>query len=175
MKCHTFICGTSKSLDEKGYYIKEQDKFWGSIKESGLTDSQLSPFDYKQFEKLGFKFTDLINAEEHIISQDKFITPDHVKSGLENFNKLLNRHQPKRILFHGKKAADWFLRDQIGLKIHSVKNYTITKDLAYGRQHFKFTDISVYILPSTSGSANKYWNKRQWTDAWQDCKKDTKE
>ncbi len=173
MKYHTFICGTSKSRNEKGYYIKEQDKFWGSIKEAGLTNTQFSPYEYKRFEKMGFKFTDIVDAEEYIISQDRLINTKHVQTGLDSFNKLLKRYKPKRILFNGKKAAEWFLRDQIGLKTLSTKNY-ITRELEYGRQHFEFTDIVVFILPSTSGAASKYWKKEPWIEAWKDCKKDIK-
>lgn len=164
MKTHTVICGTSKSRNENGYYIKERKKFWGTIYKAGITNELISPYDYKKFEKLGFQFKEIVPL---IITQDKYIDFDNYKllEYVKKFSHSLEEIKPKRVFFHGKKAAHWFI--QFRLKGKVTKNsYSMTTNRKYGLQTDLNMDFDIYILPSTSGQAAKYWNQNIWEEAW---------
>ena len=167
-KTHTIICGTSKSQDNDGYYIKEKDKFWGLIHKYKVTESLIDPFDYKKFEDLGFKFLELIT---NIVSQDKKIfekySIDEIQSYIEIFVEKVDSIKPKRIFFHGKKSADWFLQYIKYGKIRK-KGYLMTRSREYGKQSDLNLGYDIYILPSTSGAASKYWQPKYWEQAWKD-------
>ncbi|MFH2030305.1 MAG: hypothetical protein ABIJ40_06705 [Bacteroidota bacterium] len=181
---HTIICGTSKSLNENGYYIKEKEKFWGLIYKCNVTKYIIDPYDYKQFEDLGFKFLEIISSIE---SQDKKIfekySIDEIQNSIKGFVEKVETIKPKRIFFHGKKSAEWFLqyienekirkkgypmtKDRENGKIRK-KGYLMTRSREYGKQSDLNLGYDIYILPSTSGAASKYWQSKYWEQAWKD-------
>ncbi len=57
------------------------------------------------------------------------------------------RFQPVLFCFNGKKAANVFFE---------------TKDIDYGFQNSKIGKTTFYVLPSTSGAANGYWDITYW-------------
>jgi double-stranded uracil-DNA glycosylase len=67
--------------------------------------------------------------------------------------KRLGALQPTMIAFNGKKAA-------------SIYFDCDTRDIDYGRQTRTRDGASlnsiVFVLPSTSGSAKKYWDPQYW-------------
>ncbi|MBU1632968.1 hypothetical protein KJ762_00465 [bacterium] len=167
---HTIICGTSKSLNENGYYIKEKEKFWGLIYKCNVTKYIIDPYDYNQFEDLGFKFLEIISSIE---SQDRKIfekySIDEIQNSIKGFVEKVKTIKPKRIFFHGKKSAEWFLQYRENGKIRK-KGYPMTKDREYGKQSDLNLEYGydIYILPSTSGAASKYWQPKYWEQAWKD-------
>jgi len=172
---HTIICGTSKSRSEDGYYIKEKDKFWGLIHAAGVTSRQLMPGEYREFQQYGFCIFELVST---IIPQDKLIPlNDKQKNEILNTPKEIASRNPNRVFFNGKKAAEWYLQALVRGNIRK-KGYPLTKNLNYGKQtdlNQKFNldlKYDIFILPNTSGSASRYWNREKWLEAWKECLED---
>jgi TDG/mug DNA glycosylase family protein len=62
---------------------------------------------------------------------------------------------PYALAFNGKKAAQVFLQQPCD----------------YGRQQRSFGATRIYVLPSTSGAANGYWDRAPWDRLAHDLKK----
>ncbi|MDY7081478.1 MAG: hypothetical protein SXQ77_03510 [Halobacteria archaeon] len=109
MKHHTFVCGASKSKEEDAYYIYHNDRFWGTLHEAGITDTQIEPEDYRRLGKeYGIYLTEVVNPNKHRVSQDSEIEPDQVVTGINSLIGKIEEHNPNRIAFVGKNAATWF-------------------------------------------------------------------
>ncbi len=60
--------------------------------------------------------------------------------------------QPKALAFNGKKAAAIFY------------GKPTTRQVDYGQQPEPVGCTAVFVLPSTSGSASRYWDAQHWRD-----------
>ena len=58
---------------------------------------------------------------------------------------------PKVLAFNGKRAAKVFFRE--------ILNATPG---AYGLQEQTLGETALFVLPSTSGAANRWWNETPW-------------
>ncbi len=168
MNHHTIVCGTSKSKEEDCYYIKEKEKFWGSLHKARITEDKIVPCDYRELgKKYGIYLTEIV---DEIVSQDQYIKVEQVKEGLEKLLPFIEREKPKRILFHGKRAAAWFWQWTNKNKKITKSTGHITKKFDYGFQlNWTYNNTKIYILPSTSGAAGRWWDEDKWIEAWQDC------
>lgn len=69
---------------------------------------------------------------------------------IKSFQTKINKYRPKILAFNGKKPAKIFLGN---------------KDLVFGLyKEKKIDDANIFILPSTSGAANKSWVIRYWEE-----------
>ncbi len=188
MKHHTIVCGTSKSKEIDAYYIGDQleEKFWGSLYEADITENDIGPRDYRELgKKYGIYLTEIVDRDKYIIKSDKKIELYHLKDGFPKLFETIENEKPKRILFNGKRAADWFWQ---WTKFNEIKilseDYAIMKkcyDMNYGlqRQHDWNFDAEIYVLPNnTSGSASHHWKRNRgeerWIKAWKACSQDCK-
>ena len=57
--------------------------------------------------------------------------------------------RPKIVCFNGKNAAKAFLN---------------TNNVDYGYQNEKINTTEIFIAPSTSGAANRFWDKKKWKE-----------
>jgi len=64
--------------------------------------------------------------------------------------------EPKYIAFNGKKSASFFL----GYR-------GVTSLVDFGLQDKRIGTSQIYILPSTSGSARRYWDESYWIDLYE--------
>jgi TDG/mug DNA glycosylase family protein len=109
-----------------------------------LTDARLSPSDYRKLLDFGLGLTDIAkraSGADSVLSSDDFDVP--------TFRDKLAKFSPRVLAFNGKKAASVF---------HEVS----TRKLDYGLQKDAIGKIKVWVLPSTSGSACRYWDQAQW-------------
>ena len=171
MEMHTIICGTSKSKDVDEYYVKERAKFWKLIHESGVTSKELQPHEYREFTRYGYHLMELVSD---IIPQDRLINFDETqRKNIEHSVDRIDNMNIKRVFFNGKKAACWFLQGKGERKVTKTCS-SVTRKRSYGRQVDLDLGYDVYILPSTSGTAARYWNAEIWTQAWKDTLQDIK-
>ncbi len=141
------FCGTAageKSALLRHPYACPGNKFWATIHQIGLTTAQLSPSDYRKFLDCGLGLTDIAkraSGADSALSSGDFDVP--------TLRDKLTEFSPRILAFNGKKAASVF--------------YDVpTRKLLYGRQLYAIGETCVWVLPSTSGFACRYWDIEQW-------------
>jgi TDG/mug DNA glycosylase family protein len=146
------FCGTAAgaaSAKRGAYYAGPRNKFWKIIHKIGLTDRILKPEEYPEVKNFGIGLTDVAKLTS---GADSTLRAAHFdKEGLRN---AIMRHRPRALAFNGKKAAQVFLQ----VSCH------------YGRQTQSVDATLIYVLPSTSGAANGYWNETPWFELARDLK-----
>jgi len=141
------FCGTAagkKSASLGLPYAGPGNKFWGTLHAIRLTDRRLSPADFKLLPEFKLGLTDV--AKRSSGADSELSAADFDGSRLEEH--LLN-FAPRVIAFNGKKAASAFSGKPTG-------------ELLYGRQETAIAETIVWVLPSTSGAASRYWNLELW-------------
>lgn len=135
------FCGTAPaeaSARVGHYYAGPGNRFWKTLHEIGLTgDRVLRPGDFESLPRYGIGLTDLA---KHAVGTDDRIDPlDFDVAGLEA--KIL-RYHPRILAFNGKNAARGFLG----------------RGVDYGLQPKRVGSTEIFVLPSTSAAARRYWS-----------------
>jgi double-stranded uracil-DNA glycosylase len=144
-RLYVVFCGTAagnESAIKKVYYADPRNKFWRVINMIGLTDRKLVPSEFRLLLNYKIGLTDLA---KNIIGSDKTI--DAANYDIIGFKAKIIRFAPMIIAFNGKKSGKAFF----GIKI-----------INYGIQPEKIGQSTVFILPSTSGAAGRYWDINHW-------------
>lgn len=139
------FCGTaagSVSAERKQYYAGPGNKFWSIIHKVGLTPYQLSSICYHDLLKYGLGLTDVVKGQSGNDSAINFRQSDPA-----SLTKKMLKYQPSVLAFNGKKAAQVFL---------------CRKKIEFGLQIEVIGTTHLFIAPSTSGAANRYWNQDIW-------------
>lgn len=157
-KLDVVICGAAaghNSAKVRQYYAGRGNRFWKTLKEIKLTTKILEPADYHLLLEFGIGLTDLVKKQAGNDNQIKFSKFDSA-----DLEKKILKYQPRYLCFNGKAAAKKFLG------IRRVE-YGIQKDKKIG-------ETVLFVAPSTSGSANRFWNEEIWKDLAKDIKKQLK-
>ncbi len=139
------ICGTAPSLVSKqrqAYYAHPGNIFWKTLYEVGLTPRQLTPEEYPDLLKHRIGLTDLNKTEWGADSELSRAGFD-----VQEFVEKMQRFRPRALAFSSKFAASKFFG---------------RTELQYGRQRETCDGISVFVLPSTSGRARRYFDLSHW-------------
>lgn len=145
------FCGTAKgeaSARLGCYYAGRGNKFYSTLHEVGLTPHKLEPNQCYDISGFGIGLTDLVHSEsdnDNQISKEAY--------DVDGFLKKIEEFKPKFIAFNGKRSASFVF----GLRGK-------TRVIDFGLQDDKIAGAEVYVLPSTSGLASKYWDKQYWVD-----------
>ncbi len=123
-------------------YAGPGNAFWRILHEAGFTPDELDPQTFRTMLRYGIGFT---NMAPHSIGNDDVLTtadfdPVGVRAKIEHF-------APRTLAFVGKRAAQEFFG---------------RKNLDYGQQAQHIGPTAVFVLPSTSGAARRYWDDRYW-------------
>lgn len=138
------FCGTamSKKSEVNGaYYTGPGNKFWPTLRKIGLIPGDFSPFDYRRAPEFGIgltNLTDLYAGMDHEIPRGAF-DADGLRAKILHF-------KPRCLAFNGKRAAQEVLGMIPG----------------YGLQDVRLGYTAVFVLPSTSGAANGFWDESKW-------------
>lgn len=142
------FCGSALgdvSWERKAYYANPGNRFWQTLEEVGLTPRRLAPGEYPRLVDWGIGLTDLVKTDH---GQDAHIFDGHVD--LDRARRLLRskvlRWQPRVLAFTSRAAAAQFL----GWR--SVP----------GRQEECIGRTVVWVLPSTSGLARRFFDIALW-------------
>lgn len=141
------FCGTAAgntSAHVGAYYAGRGNKFWDILFRVGLTPRRLAPSQFRDVLCYGVGLTDIVKTASG--------PDDSLPSGAFDSDGLRQRileFNPRALAFNGKQAAKEF--------------YEISW-VGYGRQHDQLGDTTIFVLPSTSGSARGYWNPQHWQD-----------
>jgi TDG/mug DNA glycosylase family protein len=142
------FCGTAvstASARECAYYAGPGNRFWETLREIGLTPRRtLEPCEFKTVVKYGIGFTDLA---KHTWGQDSGLTKGDFD--IVSLRAKIERFAPRVLAFNGKKAASVFLD---------------VKSPRYGLQHETIGDTAIFVLPSTSAAAKKFWDIGYWIE-----------
>lgn len=117
--------------------------FWPVLHEVGLTPVLLAPEEFRRLPEFGLGLTDACktrfgsDAEVGTADHD----PDRVRRSVLAFD-------PAHLAFVGKQAA----------------RIVLGRPVDYGRQPELVEDAQVWVLPSTSGLARRFWSIEPWRD-----------
>jgi TDG/mug DNA glycosylase family protein len=140
------FCGTavgSTSAHRHAYYAGPGNAFWKTLFEVGLTPTRFEPEQYENVLAVGLGLTGLakiVSGRDIVLSKSHF-DRDHPRRKILKF-------RPRIVAFVGKRAAEEFLGTAI----------------EYGLLREKIGDSMLFVLPSPSGAARRFWNIRFWRD-----------
>lgn len=141
------FCGTAPSrvsAARRAYYANPGNRFWRTLHEVGLTPRRFAPSEYPDLLALGIGLTDLNKREW---GNDDELTP--AGFDLAGFEAKMTDCAPRAIAFTSKTAASLFLGRDTGA-------------IAYGRQKTELARSALFVLPSTSGQAVRYFDIAPW-------------
>ena len=138
------VCGSAASTKSellKAYYAGPGNQFWPTLHSIGLTPCLLQPEMFRQLLKYNIGLTDLAKYSS---GRDHTLPTGSYNSTL--LSQKLNKFTPSILAFNGKAPAQTFMQ----------------KKPQYGRQQERHNDTVIFVLPSTSGAARRYWSIEPW-------------
>lgn len=140
------FCGTAvgtQSAQASAYYAGRGNRFWDVLFEIGLTPRKLDPQEFRSLPAYGIGLTDLVKVD--FGSDDTLHRTDFDVEGLR---AKIAHFAPETLAFNGKRAAKEFLG----------------RSVEYGRQPEQVETTALFVLPSTSGAARRWWNISYWQE-----------
>ncbi len=138
------FCGTAAgtaSARAKAYYAGPGNAFWRTLHETGLTPVELVPTEFERLPEHGIGLTDICKVLHG--SDLEVGTAEFDIAGLET---RIAAAEPANLAFNGKNAARGALE----------------REVEYGLQPERIGGATVWVLPSTSGAARRFWDIRPW-------------
>lgn len=138
------FCGTAAgraSAAAGAYYAHPGNFFWRTVHAVGLLPELLAPRDFRRLPEFGIGLTDL--AKHHIGNDDELPV---LAFDAEALRRKIRRHAPRLLAFTSKNAAQAALG-------HAVP---------YGPQACRWDTTALWVLPSPSGQARRFWDERPW-------------
>jgi TDG/mug DNA glycosylase family protein len=138
------FCGTaagSASARAGAYYAGPGNAFWATLHATGLTPVQLAPAEYERLPEFGIGLTDIckvLHGSDEEVGMAEFDV-----SGLQ---ARVAAAEPDNLAFNGKNAA----------------RAALERTVAYGLQEERIGGAAVWVLPSTSGAARRFWSIEPW-------------
>lgn len=138
------FCGTavgSKSAREQAYYAGVGNAFWKTLHEIGLTPTRFQPAQYREALTLGLGFTDLAKG---VSGNDDVLRRNHFNR--EGLRQKVLHYRPGIVAFTSKRAATEFLQ----------------RPVDYGLLDIRVGASRLFVLPSPSGAARRWWCVDDW-------------
>jgi TDG/mug DNA glycosylase family protein len=140
------FCGTAAgaaSARRGAYYAGPGNAFWQTLFKTGLTPYLLPPEKFPFITEFGLGLTDL--AKE-VCGADSDLCAQHFDR--EGLLAKMRRYQPGILAFTGKRAAEEF----VGRRVD------------YGALVESIGPTRLFVVPSTSGAARRYWSINPWNE-----------
>jgi double-stranded uracil-DNA glycosylase len=138
------FCGTAAgtaSARHAAYYAGPGNKFWRTLYEIRLTPLQLIPADFASVLDYGIGLTDLCK-----IRSGSDIEVGRGAFDIAGLDARVRTNMPDLLAFNGVRA---------GRETLSIVD-------GYGCQPRAFAGVETWVLPSTSGAANRWWDATWW-------------
>lgn len=145
------FCGTAAgtaSARAGAYYAGPGNAFWATLHGTGLTPVELRPEEFTRLPEFGIGLTDICKVLHG--SDAEVGTVEFDVSGLQ---ERVAAAEPAILAFNGKNAARGALE----------------RDVAYGPQPERLGGAEVWVLPSTSGRARRFWRIEPWEELAAAC------
>lgn len=126
------------------YYAGPGNLFWPTLHEIGLTPHVIEAQYYMMALEYGIGLTDLA---KHTAGADKSLRVQDFDTHALRWK--IKRAAPLAVAFNGKRAANVFYG---------------RRDLEVGRINVPLGNSAVFVLPSTSAMAKKYWDIGPWQE-----------
>jgi len=140
------FCGTAAgtaSARARAYYAGPGNAFWKTLHRTRLTPAQLAPVEFARLPEFGIGLTDICKV---LYGADEEVgTGEFDVSGLQ---ARIAAAEPANLAFNGKNAARGALE----------------RDVAFGPQEEQIGGAAVWVLPSTSGAARRFWDIGPWEE-----------
>jgi TDG/mug DNA glycosylase family protein len=149
------FCGTAAgtaSARAGAYYAGPGNAFWETLHATGLTPVRLRPSEFGRLPDFGIGLTDLCKVAH---GSDAEVGTAHFD--VDGLLAAVAAVEPERLAFNGKNAARGALE----------------RPVQYGIQPETIGRAEVWVLPSTSGAARRFWDPSHWhllADASRDSK-----
>ena len=138
------FCGSAAgrvSARRGAYYAGPGNRFWPTLAATGLTPYRLSPEAFPSLPEHGLGLTDI--AKE-VSGADGELPPG--SDDPEALRAKILRFAPEVLAFVGKRPAQAFL----------------DRAADYGLQPETLGPTRLFVLPSPSGAARRYWDESWW-------------
>jgi TDG/mug DNA glycosylase family protein len=145
------FCGTAvgkASARAGAYYAGPGNAFWETLHATGLTPVRLASSEFARLPEFGIGLTDICKVLHG--SDAEVGTVEFDVAGLET---RVGEAEPANLAFNGKNAA----RGALG------------RGVGYGLQPDRIGGAAVWVLPSTSGAARRYWAIEPWREMADRC------
>jgi TDG/mug DNA glycosylase family protein len=140
------FCGTAAgtaSARAKAYYAGPGNRFWPTLEAVGLTPVRLEPEEFGRLPEFGIGLTDICKV---LHGSDEEVGT--VEFDVDGLRERVAAAEPAYLAFNGKNSARGALE----------------RDVAYGLQEEQIGGAAVWVLPSTSGAARRYWDVGPWQE-----------
>lgn len=140
------ICGTAAGTvaARRGIpYSGPGNMLWPILRKTGLVPPDFDMAEFRQLPRFGLGMTDVVKTAfgaDHEIPAQAY--------DVARFRTQIRRLRPRAIGFDGLNAARRFFG---------------RRDARCGRQP-DWEGIAIFVLPSTSGRARRFWDERPWFD-----------
>lgn len=138
------FCGTAlgeASFRARAYYAGPGNRFWPTLAAVGITPRRFAPQEYADLLSLGIGLTDLCKTH---YGSDAQLPSDALDGAALQAKVML--WQPQRLAFTSKTGA----RAALG------------RPVDYGLQPEHWGETQLWVLPSPSGRAVKFWDVSVW-------------
>jgi TDG/mug DNA glycosylase family protein len=138
------FCGTAPgtaSAKAQAYYAGPGNAFWQALHLTGLTPVELMPAEFERLPEYGIGLTDICKVSSG--SDAEVGVSEFDVGGLQ---EKIAGAEPAYLAFNGKNAARGALE----------------RDVLYGPQDEQIGGAAVWVLPSTSGRARRFWKIEPW-------------
>jgi len=140
--CGTAAGPTSARLGQ--YYARPGNRFWEALWRSGLTPERLAPAEFRRVLDYGIGLTDVVKFASGV---DRDLDPEHLgELAQAALHERILAAAPRFLAFTSKRAALAGLGDIEG----------------YGLQRRTLGETRLWVLPSPSGSARRWWDEAPW-------------
>lgn len=137
------FCGTAAGTASSragAYYAGPGNKFWRTLEEVQLTPRRLAPEEFSEVLNYGIGLTDLCKSaagSDVEVARHGF--------DVRRLRAQIETYRPAVLAFNGMKGG------QVAVDA-----------TAYGQQRERWASTAIWVLPSTSGAANRYWDVEHW-------------
>ena len=140
------FCGTAAgtaSARARAYYAGPGNAFWPTLHATGLTPELLEPEEFRRLPEFGIGLTDICKV---LHGSDAEVGT--VEFDVDDLRQRIGAAEPAHLAFNGKNAAAGALE----------------RPVAFGLQEEQFGGAQVWVLPSTSGAARRFWKIGPWEE-----------
>jgi TDG/mug DNA glycosylase family protein len=145
------FCGTAAgtaSAKAGAYYAGPGNAFWATLYETGLTTEMLVPEQFERLPEFGIGLTDICKLRHGSDAEVGTVEFD-----LARLQEAIAAAEPGILAFNGKNAAQGALE----------------RAVQFGPQDEQIGGAPVWVVPSSSGRARRFWDIGPWQDLADAC------
>ncbi len=136
------MAASKRSAERNAYYAGPGNAFWRILHDAGFTPRLFAPEEYPMLLRYSIGLTNM--APNAVGNDDVLTAEDFDPAGVR---ATIQQYAPRVLAFVGKRAAKVFLG---------------RKNVDYGYLPDTVGETALWVLPSTSGAARRYWDPAHW-------------